>query len=828
MILTSKGYLNIKSLENQNVDIWNGEEFSKVTVKKTGTNQKIMEITFSNGSVLKCTPYHKFYLIDDAKNQKNIEVEAKNLNIGDRLIKTKYPIIIEGLDNNELIHDVPVNCNLNIKLEWLEKTINFNYDDLVIENNLIQLTSFNRSFLDNFKYMLQTLGCNPNVTLALNGQDNEIIKMNNEDLIEIPRLDLYHLTINSNDMYQLINLGLKIQNIDLSTNHQPDTLISEFIQVTSVKHLDEVEDTYCFNEPKRHMGIFNGIPASQCSEILEVSSNDEYAVCFPEDTEIITKNGIKKIIDCDGEDVLSYFDNDINLNKKPHYECAQLMHNGIKTVYAIETNKGIIEATINHPFLVSTCSNKYEWRMVSKLKIGDQLVRIDSKTIPQIDNLDLINTSSILSIKEIGEKNVYDLALKTSHNFIANNHVVHNCNLASICLPKYIKHDDSGKPYYDYNELYRVTRIIGRNLDNIIDINYYPVEEAKKSNLKHRPIGIGVQGLADVFAIFKTPFDSDLARDLNKKIFETIYFGAMTESMILAKEKGPYQTFFGSPMSQGKFQFDLWGIDRKSLSGMWDWDSLEIDIKKWGTRNSLTTTCMPTASTSQIMQNNETTEPYTENIYTRTTIAGDHYIVNKYLMKDLMELDLWNSDMVNLIKYHKGSIMNIPSIPDNIKKIYRTVWEIPQKSVIEMAAERGPFIEQTQSMNIFIAKPDFKKLNSCLFYAWKKGLKTGIYYLRSKAASEADSFGIDIDIIKKIEDEQGKSENKCETSDVDVFAINQDMKSPDIAKMVNERIKKLNNHDEEKNTPQKQSEIFCKYNPKKSLKENDECLMCSS
>ena len=330
------------------------------------------------------------------------------------------------------------------------------------------------------------------------------------------------------------------------------------------------------------------------------------------------------------------------------------------------------------------------------------------------------------------------------------------CNLASICLPKYVGtvKTPSGKikRFFDYQHLYKVTRIVCRNLNNVIDINFYPVEKAKLSNLKHRPIGIGVQGLADVFAMFKTAFDSDEAREINRQIFETIYFAALTESMVIAKENGkPYTTFQGSPLSLGKFQFDLWGLDKSKLSGLWNWDWLMRQIKKYGVSNSLVTTCMPTASTAQIQANNESVEAYTENIYTRNTMAGDYYIINKHLMRDLMDINVWSTDIVDLIKYYKGSIANIPNIPDNIKQIYRTVWEIPQKSIIDMAADRGPFIDQTQSMNIFIATASFARLNSCLFHAWERGLKTGIYYLRSKAASSANQFGIDIDKIKELE-----------------------------------------------------------------------------
>jgi ribonucleoside-diphosphate reductase alpha subunit len=334
------------------------------------------------------------------------------------------------------------------------------------------------------------------------------------------------------------------------------------------------------------------------------------------------------------------------------------------------------------------------------------------------------------------------------------------CNLASICLPKFVEFTN-GVPSFNYETLKKIARIATRNLDNIIDINYYPLGQAKYSNFKHRPIGVGVQGLADVFALFKTEFGSELSRDLNKKIFETIYFGCMEESNQLAREYGTYKTFKAgedanskwsdSPISQGKFQFDLWNLDLKQLSGMWDWEKLRQDIIEHGVRNSLTTTCMPTASTSQIMGNNECIEPYTSNLYTRNTAAGDYYVINKHLMKDLIELGLWNEEMMDMIKYCDGSIVDIPNIPAEIKAVYKTVWEISSKVIIEMSADRGPFIDQTQSLNLFMAKPDFRKLSSAHMCGWKLGLKTGQYYLRSRAAREPNKFGIDIDKIKKFD-----------------------------------------------------------------------------
>ncbi|GAA0892417.1 ribonucleoside-diphosphate reductase subunit alpha [Fulvivirga kasyanovii] len=311
------------------------------------------------------------------------------------------------------------------------------------------------------------------------------------------------------------------------------------------------------------------------------------------------------------------------------------------------------------------------------------------------------------------------------------------CNLASIALPKFVTED--GK--FDHKKLYEITKVITRNLNKVIDINYYPVEEAKKSNLRHRPIGIGVQGLADTFLMLKMPFDSDEARGLNKHIHETIYFAAMTASMELAKEYGPYETFKGSPVSKGIFQFDMWGVTPDS--GRWDWDSLKKEVKKNGVRNSLLLAPMPTASTSQILGNNECFEPYTSNIYTRRTLSGEFIIVNKHLMKDLIGLGLWNDGMKNRLIEANGSIQNIPEIPQHVKDLYRTVWEISQKAIIDMAADRGAYICQSQSMNVHIQDPNFGKLTSMHFYAWKKGLKTGMYYLRSKAAASAIQFTVD-------------------------------------------------------------------------------------
>jgi ribonucleoside-diphosphate reductase alpha chain len=309
------------------------------------------------------------------------------------------------------------------------------------------------------------------------------------------------------------------------------------------------------------------------------------------------------------------------------------------------------------------------------------------------------------------------------------------CNLASLALPKYV--NDGA---FDHEKLFQVTYQVTKNLNRIIDRNYYPIPEARNSNMRHRPIGLGVQGLADVFILMRHPFDSDDARALNREIFETIYYAACTASKDLAKEEGAYETFKGSPASEGRLQFDLWGV---TPTDRWEWDVLKDEIKEHGMRNSLLVAPMPTASTAQILGNNECFEPYTSNIYTRRTLSGEFIIVNKHLLRDLTKLGLWDDDMKNRIISANGSIQNINEIPDNLKVLYRTTWEIPQRALIDMSADRGAYICQSQSLNVFMENVNTAKLTSMHFYSWKKGLKTGMYYLRTKAATDAIKFTVD-------------------------------------------------------------------------------------
>lgn len=382
------------------------------------------------------------------------------------------------------------------------------------------------------------------------------------------------------------------------------------------------------------------------------------------------------------------------------------------------------------------------------------------------------------------------------------------CNLASIALPKFLETDSNGDALrFDHQKLYEITKVVTRNLNKIIDVNYYPVPEAERSNKRHRPIGIGIQGLADAFIMLRMPFESEEARALNKEIFETIYYGAMETSMEMAIEDGPYETWKGSPISEGTFQFDMWGVTPDS--GRWDWDGLREKVMKNGVRNSLLLAPMPTASTSQILGNNECFEPYTSNIYSRRVLSGEFAIVNKHLLRDLVKINLWSDGMKNKLIAANGSIQSIPEIPDNLKELYKTAWEIKQKTIIDMAADRGAYICQSQSMNIFMENANFGKLTSMHFYAWKAGLKTGMYYLRTKAAVDAVKFTVN----KQALSETTKDE-KVEEKPLDYKMY---------AKEQEEKKKMMESFDKEQTDQEKQyAAMQC------SLDDPEGCVMCGS
>jgi len=597
VILTDTGPVEIQTLKDQDVNVWNGQEFSKVTVYQTGTNQELISVETDDGAILRCTPYHRFFVHSEDGLYIDLR-EAKELKQGDKLMECNFPF-------------VPA-CMTEFTYFYEKALVSF-------ANDTIQIYSHTIEDLHRQKCVLQ--GCGINVPIF---RTKGSIK---KSYIEISIENIHILKKNGfspNNNNFLINTPTEIQD-----NPQPT-----FVKIKHVVNFLRTDDTYCFTEPKRNAGIFNGMLTSQCSEIIEYSNEEESAVC----------------------------------------------------------------------------------------------------------------------------------------------------NLASIALPAFVKSNDDGIMSFDYNKLHAVAKVVTYNLNRVIDVNYYPTEKTKRSNMRHRPIGIGVQGLADVFMQMGLPFSADKSKLINRDIFETIYHAALEQSCEIAEERyllleplamyddfsdrlsvyedvelrrhinsyeepilhtsyrGAYSSFKGSPASRGELQFDLWGVEP---SDRYDWTALKSRIRERGIRNSLLLAPMPTASTSQILGYNECIEPITSNIYNRRTIAGEFILANKYLMQDLLKLDLWNEKMKNNIIANNGSIQHLEQIPVEIREKYRTVWEIPMRQLIDMAADRGAFVCQSQSLNLWLEDPNYSNLTSMHFYSWSKGLKTGIYYLRRRARHQAQQFTIE-------------------------------------------------------------------------------------
>ena len=565
-VMTDAGNVQIDDLaeqckrENGTVNVWNGVEFSPVVVFKTGEDVAMYTVTLSNGSIVHCTAYHKFYLDNGTVKA------ARDLVTNDVIEKYKTPL----LENTIRYGDI------SDRIQFAQQ-----FKQHVVSGCLAMTEENGPEKWENLymlKEALYTLGTKPSFT----GSD---------------------VLVGYSDILKLCKLGFVVdKDKALDQTREPTSVI--WVQGVSMFMRS---DTYCFKEPKRGRGMFNNVVTGNCTEIVEFTSGDEWAVC----------------------------------------------------------------------------------------------------------------------------------------------------NLASLCLPTYIEDG-----VYNFGKLHDVVKVVVKNLNKIIDGNFYPIEKAKNSNLLHRPIGLGVQGLADAFVILRLPFDSEEAAALNVKIFETIYHAALEASMELAQKMGPYKSYEGSPTSKGILQFDMWNV---VPSDRYCWAELREKIKAHGLLNSLLVAPMPTASTSQICGFNECFEPFTSNIYKRKTLAGEFILVNKYLIADLQKLGLWNADMKNRIILAEGSIQGIEGIPKDIKDIYKIVWEIKQKVIIDMAADRGAFVDQSQSMNLFMENPDFKKLSSMHFYAWQKGLKTGMYYLRSKAKARAQQFTMDPKLCKYTNIKEEMGEGGCES-----------------------------------------------------------------
>jgi len=663
LVLTDEGQFPIRDLVDQEVRVWNGDQFSDTVIRQTGVDQELLDVELSDGRVLTCTPYHKFIISESYRDFKtlanSVRVDAQDLKVGMKLKKGtlptlagnpdvdfKYPythgfycgdgtyangqprITLYGEKKNLVeffavksmsgvetanatlnVHlpfdieekfDVPMNSSLKCKLEWLAGYLDA--DGSICRNGTnesIQAGSIEYGFLVKIQSMLVTMGVSSKITQCF-GERKTMLPDGSGGYKEYDCKPLWRILISSAGLYHLSRLGFKANRLKWVVR-KPQRNAEQFVQVVQVIRRGRYDDTYCFNEPLNHAGIFNGILTGNCTEIMEYTSPTETAVC----------------------------------------------------------------------------------------------------------------------------------------------------NLGSLALPKFVENG-----VFNFEKLKDYTRILARNLDIVIDKNFYPTPETRNSNTKHRPIGIGIQGLADVFALMRLPWSSPEASALNAKIFEHIYYAACDASIERAMdlstelwrnieirtEKGYYPSFPTSPVSRGEFQFDLWGI---KPSADLDWDKLREAVKTFGMRNSLLVAPMPTASTSQILGNNECFEPFTSNLYTRRVLAGDFMVVNKYLVEDLIKIRLWNSWIREQIMVNNGSIQNIDEIPNDLKELYKTAWEIPQKTLINMARDRAPFICQSQSLNLFLVEPTYAKISSMHIYAWKQGLKTGCYYLRTKAAASAQKFTVE-------------------------------------------------------------------------------------
>jgi ribonucleoside-diphosphate reductase alpha chain len=741
-ILTDQGYVEIKSVAGQYVNVWNGEEFSEVEVMKTGAEQPLITVNCSNGMSVKCTPYHKFHIeTSSTPSKQSIPeiIEAKDLKIGMRIVRFSFPTINTGTKE---IKD-PYTQGLFAAEGTFEK-----YDESERHR-----CSFKRKE-GNF--------CKRHIGYRkMYDEDDDICcAQSNEDK---PMLWLY------GDKQQLLtHISWRYFNVNEECN-----------RLDVAMHFDM--------QPK----FF--VPLGDYTLNTKIRWLEGY---LDGDGTVIEQDGTKSI------QVTSV-----------EYEFLTQVVYLLNTLGVACHMKKVRDAGMypmpdgNGGSKLYKCRAKYrvciDGTNVYKLtKMGFSPKRLDLENIrlPVRENKRFITISGIVDNEENGD--TYCFNEPKRHMGIFNGILIGNCsevieysdsressvcNLSSICLPTYVKiNKETNKPYYDFEKLHEVVKVSTKNLNKVIDINFYPHPKTRRSNLRHRPIGIGVQGLADTFVLMKMPFDSAEARELNRLIFETIYHAAVEQSMEIAKKRhlaieagaadynlnwneferdlvgskypGAYSTFDGSPASLGRLQFDLWGV--KPTQGRYEWDVLKADIMKYGMRNSLLLAPMPTASTSQIMGFNECFEPFTSNIYKRKTLAGEFILVNKYLIKDLAAVGLWNKEMKNKIIMADGSIQGITEIPHEIRDIYKIVWEIKQKVLIDMAADRGAYVCQSQSLNLFVEDPTYQKLSSMHFYSWGAGLKTGIYYLRTRPRAMAQKVTMEPVVTgggvgKKVEEDEG-------------------------------------------------------------------------
>ena len=667
-ILTDKGQIQISQLDGKEVNVWNGNKWSKTTVQKTGEQQKLITVHLSNGAQITCTPYHKF-MISKGYHDKTPFKDMQRINASE---------LKEGMKLPKFMLQLAQGTDEDMKFPY---THGFFCGDGTYHHNPSGYRANGVSLYGSKKELIPYLEIrSSSYKEDAQGRINTMLP---DELA-----DKYTVPLNSSLSCRLQWLaGLLDADGCVARNGS-----NEALQIASIHYefLDRVRLML------QTLGVQSKVTLAQPERITLMPDG---------------KGGRKE------------------------YQCHELFRLLISSsaVYILK----VLGLECHRLNIKGDEPQRNAEQFVIVESIMDEGRLDDTYCFNELDNhAGVFNGILTGNCTEILE---YSSPEETAV-----------CNLASIALPAYVTNK-----VFDYEKLREVVKVMIKNLNRVIDINFYPTEETHRSNMRHRPVGLGVQGLADVFALLRAPWESEKAIDINQRIFEHIYYAAVESSAEVAEKECPYSTYEGSPMSQGLFQYDLWQtpdgspiVPLTQLDNTLDWSVLKEKVKKHGVRNSLLVAPMPTASTSQILGYNECIEPFTTNIYTRRTLAGEFIIINKYLMKDLQKLNLWNEMMKQQIILHNGSIQGMDQIPESIQKLYKTSWEIKQKTLIDMAAARGAFICQSQSMNLFVADPKYAKLTSMHFYSWKKGLKTGIYYLRTRAPVMAQKFTIDPDLQK--------------------------------------------------------------------------------
>lgn len=693
-ILTNKGQIPIKELVDQDVIVWNGEEWSPTTVYQTGKDKDLLKITMSNGAVIECTPEHKFYKTGGPRNQQKIMVEGINLKENDKLIKFDLPVSIEYDNPEPFISPYTHGFYTGDGCDYSSRTVNnlrmlpklYLYDekrDLLsyMEYRHMSACVINKNRLNSKNYKdkyLEKFGC-------FDEDDDEDIENKDKNRITLllseniaPKFTVPHKSSISDRLRWFE--GYCDADGTIARNGTNESLQCASINLDFLNEIRLMLQTLGVNSKVTLM-------RGACEKMMpDGKGGKKLYSCQPLYRLLVTSNGLHHLK---------------NLGFSPH--------------------RLIFEAKLPQ-------REASQFVKILSIEKGQQAVNTYCFT-ENIRHMGMFNGVLTGQCTEIIEY--------TSSEDIAV------CNLASMALPMFI---ENGK--FDHQKLYDVAYHVIGNLNKVIDVNHYPVPESKNSNMKHRPVGLGIQGLADVFIMLRLPFDSVEAKKLNKEIFETLYFASASASCDLAKIDGPYSSFEGSPASKGILCNDMWNVKD---SGRWDFNKLRQDIVKHGLRNSLLLAPMPTATTSQILGNNECFEPFTTNIYSRRVLAGEFTIINKHLVRDLLKLGIWNTQMKDKIISRGGSVQGIKEIPQDLQFLYRTAWELKMKDLIDMAADRGAFVDQSQSFNVFMETPNKSKVTSMHFYGWKSGLKTGMYYLRTRPAVNAIQFTIDQEQIAKNE-----------------------------------------------------------------------------